>query len=150
TLLTHDRLSQVLGAPGVTGRAVEELLRYEGLLEMATERYARVDVAMADVVIPRGSRVHAVLASANRDEVQFPDPDRLDLSREPNRHVAFGHGIHFCAGAALARLEGQIALTTLAQRCPDLRLTQDPASLTWRRGLIMRGVEHLPVAFSPQ
>ena len=87
-----------------------------------------------------------MLASANRDERQFPDPDRLDLSREPNRHLAFGLGLHYCLGAPLARLEGQIAIGTLVSRLPHLRMTQRP--LRWRRGLVLRGLEALPVVLT--
>ena len=90
-LLNHpDQLEKLLEDPGLIGSAVEELLRYDGPLKMATERYAREDVAIADTTIPRGELVYAVLASANHDEQEFPDPDRLDLIREPNRHLAFG------------------------------------------------------------
>ena len=118
-------------------------MRYDGPLEMATERYAREDVEVAGATIPRGELVYAVLASANRDERQFPDPDRLDLSRDPNRHLAFGLGVHYCLGAPLARLEGQIAIGTLLRRVPNIRIGRGP--LRWRRGLVLRGLEALPV-----
>ena len=85
-------------------------------------------MTIAGVTIPRGEMVFAVLASANRDERQFDHPDTLDLTREPNRHVAFGQGVHFCLGAPLARLEGQIAINTLLRRIPDLRLAVPPQS----------------------
>ena len=102
---------------------------------------------MGSETIPRGEVVLAVLGSANRDESRFPDPETLDLAREPNKHLAFGMGAHFCLGAPLARLEGEIALTTLFRRYPDLRLAEAPESLRWRRGLAIRGLEQLPVAF---
>ncbi len=86
-------------------------------------------------------------SSANRDERQFANPDRLDITREPNKHLAFGLGAHFCLGAPLARLEGHIAINTLLRRAPDLRLTVAPEALRWRRGLLLRGLEALPVAF---
>lgn len=129
--------------------AVEELLRYASPVDFAAIRIAREDVALADSVIPRGSIVLASLTSANRDERQFHDPDRLDLGRDPNRHLAFGIGPHFCMGAPLARLEGRIALTTLFRRFPDLRLEVPPESLRWRRGLLFRGLETLPVRLRP-
>ena len=99
------------------------------------------------MTIPRGALVYAALASANRDERQFPKPDELDLAREPNRHLAFGLGIHYCLGAPLARLEGQIAINTLLHRFPDLRLAVAPEALRWNRGLVLRGLAALPVAF---
>jgi cytochrome P450 PksS len=105
-------------------------------------------VTVAGVTIPQGSLVFAVIASANRDERQFPDPDKLDLTREPNRHLAFGLGIHFCLGAALARLEGQIAIQALLRRAPGLRLAVPAESLRWRRGLVLRGLEALPVSLT--
>ena len=92
--------------------------------------------------------VAAVLGSANRDETCFTDPDVLDVGRAPNRHLAFGQGAHFCLGATLARMEGQIALTTLLRRFPALRLASPHESLRWRRMLPIRGLEALPVATS--
>jgi cytochrome P450 PksS len=126
---------------------VEELLRYTAPVETATERYPREDVTVAGVTIPRGEMVFAVLASANRDERQFPNPDALDVGREPNRHLAFGLGAHFCLGASLARLEGQVAIGTLLRRVPDLRLAVAPDVLRWKGGLVVRGLSALPVAF---
>lgn len=99
------------------------------------------------VTIPRGEIVLAVLGSANRDASQFSDPDTLDLARTPNRHLAFGVGARFCLGASLARLEGQIALTTLFRRFPGPRLVGSVESLRWRRGLALRGLERLQVSF---
>ena len=87
-----------------------------------------------------------VLASANRDERQFPNPDTLDITRAPNKHLTFGWGAHYCIGAPLARLEGPIAITTLLHRCPNLRLAAAPDKLRWRPGLEMHGLEALPVA----
>jgi cytochrome P450 PksS len=92
--------------------------------------------------------VFVVLASANRDERQFTNPDTLDITREPNKHLAFGLGAHFCLGAPLARLEGQIAIQTLLRRLPELRLRVPANELRWRRGLLLRGLESLPVAFA--
>lgn len=143
-----DQLRKLLNDPALIKSAVEELLRFNGPLETATERYAREDIVVAGTTIPRGELVLAVLASANRDDRQFNDPDRLDLAREPNRHLAFGYGVHYCLGAPLARLEGQIAISTLLRRIPDLRLAKPVDALRWRRGLVLRGLESLPVAFS--
>jgi cytochrome P450 PksS len=147
-LLEHPRqMERLRNDPALIGPAVEELLRYYSPVETATERYAREDVRVAGVTIPQGSLVFAVLASANRDERQFADPDALDLAREPNRHLAFGQGTHFCLGASLARLEGQIAIHTLLTRAPDLRLACPLDRLRWRGGLVLRGLEALPVTF---
>lgn len=126
--------------------AIEELLRYTSPLDMASPRFAREDIRIDSVTIPQGDLVIAVLGSANHDETQFSDPETPDLSRDPNRHVAFGQGAHFCVGAPLARLEGQIALTTLFRRFRNLHLAQEPESLRWRKSLIVRGLEELPVA----
>jgi cytochrome P450 len=146
-LLQHaDQMARLRAEPALIKTAVEELLRYASLLETATERYAMEDVTMAGVTIPRGEQVFAALASANRDERQFPDPDRLDLVREPNRHLAFGLGPHFCPGAPLARMEGQVAIGALLGRVDGLRLGVAPGTLRWRRGLVLRGLDSLPVA----
>lgn len=120
-------------------------LRAEAPVDFASFRMTREDVTMRSVTIPRGAVVLAVLGSANHDETQFPNPEALDIAREPNRHLAFGVGSHFCLGAPLARLEGQIALTTLFRRFPDLRLAKPAETLRWRRGLLFRGLEQLPV-----
>jgi cytochrome P450 PksS len=133
--------------PALIKPAIEELLRFTNPLETATERYAREDVTIAGVTIPRGALVFAVIASANRDATQFEDPDRLDITREKNRHLAFGQGAHFCLGAPLARLEGQIAIPTLVRRLPNLRLARPVESLRWRATPILRGLETLPVNF---
>jgi cytochrome P450 PksS len=145
-LLEHpDQLGRLRAESALIRPAVEELLRYSSPLETATERFAREDVAVAGATIPRGGQVFAAIASANRDERQFPDPDRLDVTREPNRHLSFGLGPHFCLGAPLARLEGQVAIDTLLRRATGLRLGVAPAGLRWRPGLVLRGLESLPV-----
>lgn len=132
--------------PSLAKPAVEELLRYTSPIEMATERYAREDVEIEGTTIPRGEMVLAVLASANRDGRHFEAPDALDLTREPNRHLAFGRGgVHHCLGAPLARMEAQIALNALLRRFPEARSAAKPESLRWRRGLFLRGLERLPL-----
>ena len=127
--------------------AIEELLRYTSPVEMTPPRLALEDVTIGSVTIRRGEMVSAVLGSANRDASQFRDPDTLDLARDPNRHLSLGQGIHFCLGAPLARMEGQIALTRLFRRFPTLRLAQPAEALRWRKLLPLRGLEALPVAF---
>jgi cytochrome P450 PksS len=147
-LLEHpDQMDRLRHEPALMKTAVEELLRYTSPVDMATERYAREDVTIAGVTIRRGEMVAPVLASANRDEWQFPNADVLDLGREPNKHLSFGLGTHFCLGAALARLEGHIAFSTLSRRAPDLRVAVTKSALRWRPGFITRGLEALPVAF---
>lgn len=131
--------------PSLAASAIEELLRYTSPLDIASVRLAREEVNFGPNKIPRGELVLAVLGSANHDDSQFPDPDRLDITREPNRHVAFGQGAHFCLGAPLARLEGKLALTAVFRRFPNLGLAQPRESLRWRRSTIFRGLEALPV-----
>ena len=141
-----DALVKLRADPELVGSAVEELLRFVSPAETATERYASEDVTIADVRIHRGDLVLAVLASANRDASHFDDPDRLDLARTPNRHLAFGQGLHYCLGAALSRLEAQIVIGSLVRRAPKLALAVEPASLMWRRSSIIRGLEALPIS----
>jgi cytochrome P450 len=150
-LLQHpDQLERLRSDPGLIKPAVEELLRFTAPVETATERFAREDVELAGVKIAKGDLVLAAIASANRDASQFRNPDTLDLTREPNRHLAFGQGIHFCLGASLARLEGQTAINTLLARTHDLQLTVDPTTLRWRSGLVLRGLKALPVSFTTE
>lgn len=145
-LLEHPGQMELLrNDPALIEPAVEELLRYGSPVEMATERYASEDVTIAGVTIAAGSLVGAVLASANRDESQFTDPDALDITREPNKHLAFGLGAHYCTGAPLARLEGQIAINTLLQMAPRFNLAAPLPNLRWRPGLVTRGLEALPI-----
>jgi cytochrome P450 PksS len=149
-LLEHpDQLERLRREPALVKSAVEELLRYTSPVETATERFAREDLTLHGVEIKKGEMVFAAIASANRDENQFQNPDVLDIARQPNRHLAFGLGIHFCIGAPLARLEGQIAIGALVERLADLRLATDPRSLRWRSGLVLRGLKSLPVTFTP-
>jgi cytochrome P450 len=129
--------------------AVEELLRFDGPVELATWRFATEELTIGGQRIAAGDPVLVVLAAADRDPGRFPDPDRLDLTRTDNQHLGYGHGIHYCLGAPLARLEGQTALGSLFGRLPDLRPAVDPADLRWRGGLIMRGLRTLPVEFTP-
>ena len=147
-LLEHPRQMEGLRRdPLLIKPAVEELLRYTSPVFMSTERYAREDVTIHGVTIPRGEMTLGVIGSANRDETVFNDPDRLDITREPNRHLSFGQGIHFCLGAPLARMEAQTAVNTLLARMPGLRLKVAPDSLRWRPSMILRGLDALPVAF---
>jgi cytochrome P450 len=147
-LLEHpDQFDLLRQNPTLVKSATEEILRYYPPIETATDRYAREDVTIEDVTIPRGGLVRAVIAAANRDPSQFENPEALDLARENNKHLSFGQGIHYCMGAPLARLEGHIAFNTLLARMPNLRLDMAIESLQWRSGLTFRRLETLPVTF---
>lgn len=147
-LLRHpDQLQKLKDDPSLIKPTIEELLRYDGPVETSTERFAREDVRIGGTVISKGEMVTVVIASADHDPERFPDPDALDITRADNKHLAFGKGIHFCLGAPLARMEGQIAIGTLLRRMPELRLADPPGSLTWRPGLVLRGLKGLPVEF---
>ncbi|MGH3845606.1 MAG: cytochrome P450 family protein [Pseudonocardiaceae bacterium] len=148
SLLAHpDQLRMLIEDPSMVGSAVEELLRYTGPGETATLRYADTDIEYNGVIIPQGDQVVVVVASANRDETRFASADQLDITRADNHHLAFGKGIHFCLGAALARMEGQIAINTLLRRMPALRPAVPLDELQWRPSLILRGLESFPVLF---
>ena len=145
TLLRHPpELERLREDPSLSASAVEELLRYESPSQH-TARMAPSDRELGGRPIRKRQAVIAVMGAANRDPERFPDPDRLDLSRQPNRHVAFGWAAHFCFGAPLARMEGQIAFDTLLRRLPELRLA--PGPLEWRENLGLRGLKSLPVSF---
>ncbi|MCI3931173.1 cytochrome P450 family protein [Streptomyces sp. AN091965] len=154
-LLTHPEQRALLqrslaaGDTGLLATGLEELLRYDGPVELATWRFATEPLRIGGQDIAAGDPVLVVLAAADRDPDRFAEPDRLDLSRRDNQHLGYGHGIHYCLGAPLARLEGQTALATLLRRLPDLQLAAAPEELRWRGGLIMRGLRTLPVRFTP-
>ena len=139
-------LARLRDDPSIIEPAVEELLRYESPSQH-TGRIAPDDVVLGGQRIRKRDAVMAVMAAANRDPDRFPDPDRLDLTRTDNRHLAFGWAAHFCFGAPLARMEGQIAFATLLRRLRDLAL--EPVPLTWRENLGLRGLTALPVRFAP-
>lgn len=144
-LMRHpDQLAALAADPALRKPAVEELLRYDGPLVVSTERYAVEDTALGGATIPACATVYAGLAAANRDERAFENPDSLDIRRTPNRHLAFGDGMHFCAGAALARLEAQIAIGELVSRFPALALAGH-APFEWKGGIVLRGLKRLPV-----
>jgi cytochrome P450 len=147
-LLTHpEQLAALRADPdGLMDGAVEEILRYDGPVETPTYRFSTAPVEVGGTVIPGDGRLVLVaLADADRDPARFPGPDRFDIRRDARGHLAFGHGIHYCLGAPLARLEARIALRGLLDRFPDLALDIDPAEIPWRGGLLIRGPERLPV-----
>jgi cytochrome P450 PksS len=145
-LLAHqDQAERLRAEPALIDTAVEELLRFAPPVETSTFRYAREDMVIAGQPIRRGDAVLGLIAAANRDDGVFPDPHRLVLARPANRHLTFGMGGHYCLGAPLARLEARIALPHLLNRFPDLALARAPTDLAWRPGLVLRGLERLPV-----
>jgi cytochrome P450 PksS len=148
-LVEHpEAMNQLRQNPETIKAAVEELLRYTSPVFTTTERYAKESVSIHGVSIPRGEMTLGVIGSANRDESVFHQPDVLDLARDPNKHLSFGQGIHFCLGAPLARLEAEIAINTLLRRVADFRLRVPPASLRWRPSIFLRGLESLPLTLT--
>jgi pimeloyl-[acyl-carrier protein] synthase len=147
TLLRNPpSLDYLRRSPEIIASAVEELLRFESPVQH-TARIAPTDMQLGEKTIRKGSRVVAVLAAANRDPNRFPDPDRLDLTRPDNRHLAFGWGAHFCFGAPLARMEGQIAFNTLLRRLSRPALLD--SALDWRDNAGLRGLTKLNISFDP-
>jgi cytochrome P450 len=142
-LQNPDQLRLVREDPALIPAAVEEVLRYESPIQY-TARVAPADMEIGGQTIRKGQAIMAVLAAANRDPERFPDPNRMDIHRENNRHVSFGWAAHFCYGAPLARLEAQIALESILQ-LPNLRL--DPAPLAWHDNQGFRGLKALPILF---
>ncbi|XXX73803.1 cytochrome P450 [Sorangium sp. So ce134] len=140
-----DQLQRLRERPQIIDKAVEEILRYDGA-GFQSSRRAREDVEIRGVRIEAGQIAFGFLQAANRDPARFPDPDRLDILRKDNRHIAFGAGIHFCLGAQLARVEAQVALNTIVQRLPDLALAEP--RLEWHQSFLVRGLRALPVTFA--
>ncbi|AKN73785.1 cytochrome P450 [Streptomyces sp. PBH53] len=143
-LLTHPaQLAALRADMSLLGGAVEEALRWEGPVETSAFRYAAEPLEIGGVRIGRGDRVLVGLTAAQRDAARYAEPDRFDIRRDTRGHLAFGHGIHYCLGAPLARLEGRIAIGTLLERAPGLTLDGEPGE--WLPGMLMRGVRSLPV-----
>jgi cytochrome P450 PksS len=130
---------------GRTDLAVEEFLRFVTPVQFTKPRFVRRDIELDGVRLRRGDRVMAMLAAANMDPAANPHPERLDLQRKANRHIAFGTGIHFCLGHQLARIEGRCALKSLFQRWPELALAVDPSDIKWRKRPGLRAIDRLPV-----
>jgi cytochrome P450 len=142
-----DQLALLLDKPELVPDAVEELLRYVPIVWSALERVALEDVVLSGVRVPAGASVIPVTYAANRDPALAGDAERLDLTRPQLPHLAFGYGVHHCLGAPLARLELQVAFTTLLTRLPQLRPTEPEATLTWKTGLLVVGPSALPVVW---
>ncbi|MFM9559034.1 MULTISPECIES: cytochrome P450 family protein [Streptomyces] len=143
-LLTHPgQLAEVRADMSLVEAVVEETLRHEGPVENATFRFAAEPLEIGGTVVPAGDAVMIGLAAADRDGARYPGPDRFDIHRDTRGHLAFGHGIHFCLGAPLARMEAGVALRALLRRCPDLASDGSPGE--WLPGMLIRGVRSLPV-----
>jgi cytochrome P450 len=148
-LLAHPgQLKLLRDDPALLPGAVEEFLRYDGPVNPGVIRFPTEDVEIGGVVIPRGATVLIATAIADRDPAVFADPDRLDVTRRENAHLAFGHGIHYCLGAPLARLEGEVAIGTVLRRLPNLALAVPQEELRWQAASL-RGPKELPVTFTP-
>ncbi|MGW3914516.1 cytochrome P450 family protein [Streptomyces sp. NPDC005070] len=146
TLLRHpDQLAELRADPTRMSAAVEELARYEGPMPLAIRRFPTEDVTIGGVTVPAGDTVLLSLAAAHRDPHRFTDPDHFDIDRDATGHLALGHGIHYCLGAPLARMETEIALSALLDRFPDLALDVPPGELRWRPSMRSRGLLGLPV-----
>lgn len=147
-LLEHPDQKELLqNNPELIRSAIEEILRYDGPVEVTNARWATEDLILQGKHIKKGDMVFTALSSANRDQLLFPEPDRFDITRDVNNHLAFGKGVHFCLGAPLARLEGEIAISMLLRRLPNLRLKTDRGNMGWRRGMIIRGLKEIPLLF---
>jgi cytochrome P450 len=148
-LLTHpEELRQLRERPDLVPSAVEELLRYIPLgVGAAFPRYALEDIELGGVLVRAGEPVLSAVASANRDEEVFEEAARFDPTRESNPHIGFGHGAHHCIGAQLARMELQVAISTLLERLPELRFAVPEEELEWKSGLLVRGLKRMPVAW---
>ncbi|TDE30703.1 cytochrome P450 [Nonomuraea mesophila] len=148
TLLRHPgQFARLRARPELIDRAVEELLRYDSPVELATWRFSLEPLEIGGAVVPAGEPILVALGAANRDPHRFPGPDRPDLGREDNAHLSFGHGPHYCLGAMLARIVGRAALGAVARRLNGLALAVPPETLRWRASLTVRGPQRLPVTF---
>lgn len=142
-----DQLIKLKEQPKLIQPAVEELLRYSSPLEVSTDRWIGEEIKIYGHQLKPGDMAIAVLASANRDERKFKQPKKLDITRDPNKHIAFGNGIHYCLGAPLARLEGKIAFSSLLHHMPNLELKVDPSTLHYQDTFLVRGLKELPLQF---
>jgi cytochrome P450 len=143
-LSNRGEWERLVADPSLVPSAVEEALRYDGPVHL-TGRIATCELEVGGHVVQKGGQVVTLLAAANRDPDKFPDPDRFDVGRTDNHHLTFSHGIHYCLGAALARLEGQVVFDRLVRSYPDLRLACDPDEVEYREHFVLRGLKSLPV-----
>ncbi len=151
SLLRHpDQLAKLKADPSLMPAAVDELLRFDGASGVGTFRFTTQDIPIGGTVIPAGNILALSWHAANRDSSHFADADRLDLNRHPLGSMAFGHGLHYCIGVPLAKMQIEIALSRLITRFPDLRLACDPGELRWDNSALLRGLLALPVTLGPQ
>jgi cytochrome P450 len=134
--------------PSRGGLAIEEFLRFISVVQFTKPRFVRKDITLAGVALKKGDKIMPMLVAANFDPQANPHPETLDLARKPNRHLAFGTGIHFCLGHQLARIEGRCALTALLRRWPKLELAVEDSQVKWRRRPGLRAIEQLPVTIA--
>jgi cytochrome P450 len=144
-----DQLARLKAEPELLPTALEELLRFDGPVERALNRWVAEDLELGGKTMRRGDIVIVILDAANRDSAHFQQADRLDLARTPNRHLAFGRGVHYCLRAPLAQMEVEIALETLFRHFPDLKLASAPEDLSWEPILVSRRLRALPVTWTP-
>ncbi|HWN70226.1 MAG TPA: cytochrome P450, partial [Haliangium sp.] len=150
-LLTHpEQRRRLLEEPSLMPPAIEEMLRFDGPVDLTTVRWSAAEIEIRDTRIPPGEIVLMSLLAADRDPEQFPDPDTFDVVRAPNRHIAFGFGSHYCLGAHLARMEGAMAISALLERLPDLALATAVDTLSWTGGVVVHGLTAMPVQLSPR
>jgi cytochrome P450 len=140
-----DQMKMLQRDASLLPRAIEEMLRYDGPVQ-STARFTKSDVELNGTFFPAGFPIFVILAAANRDPAQFPNPDRFDITRDPNDHLAFGEGIHFCIGSPLARLEAQVVFSLMLERFPKLRLRDPGAKLQYKGSYFLRGLAALPMA----
>ena len=145
-LRNPEQMERLRNDPSLISTAVEEFLRYDGPSK-AMVRIASEDFELRGKEIKKGQRLLLMQSAANHDPERFTDPDSLDITRQPNPHVAFGYGIHFCLGAPLARIETAVTINTILRRLPNLRLDIDPSKLAWHPQIVSRALKTLPVAF---
>ncbi len=150
-LLHHpEQLESLRADPGLVGACVEESLRYNSPVHAAAFRFAAESLEVAGTRIAAGDSVMVSLAAASRDPLHFADPDRFDIRRERRGHLGFGHGLHHCLGAPLARAEATVALGRLLRHRPGFAFATDPATLVWRTSMLLRGLTELPLSFGPR
>ena len=149
SLLSHPaELARLRADMSLMHGAIDELMRYDGGVGVATFRFTKEEITLGVVTIPAGEILALSVNSAHRDANRYPDPDRLDLTRRPNGILGFGHGTHYCIGAPLARIQSEVALTKLLTRYPDIALAADPNTLEWENNTLLRGLVELPVVLN--